>query len=412
MKLAKLLFLLFAAFAAVATSAQDKANWRPLLKAIEFSERNFVDTIRVKVEKGAVIVPVEIAGQERHLLFDTGAEHGFWFGSHEEWMKSANADSTKWRDINGKTNTASLVLVPEMRMGRLGISNYPVSVGGHLGDYICGRFDGIIGFDLVTKRLSVKLDTKDSLLIVTDRKGFFDEETKGQPSVNYWLAKPTYPMVYVELPFGSAYMSFDTGAIGHGVDLSNEVLAQWLKKKKKRKAIEDATLLSDTTLNVNIGLSGANADTLVERIVHLPTVQMGSLTIKDAYVSSANMSCLVGSALLKHASLIIDSAKKRYVFLPHDGTSDIILNDKAHHSMSLVPKDSTGVLQAVIRKGSEAYEKGVRTGDYLIEADDIPIDDVCTYVAIQQRKKPGEVIHFLFRSPNGKEKRVAITSTE
>jgi hypothetical protein len=207
-------------------------------------------------------------------------------------------------------------------------------------------------------------------------------------------------------------MSFDTGAIGHGIDLSNEVLAQWLKKKKKRETIEGAILLSDTTLNVNIGLSGAITDTLVERIVHLPTVQMGSLTIKDAYVSSANMSCRVGSAQLKHASLIIDSAKKRYVFLPHDGTSDIILNDKAHHSMSLVPKDITGILQAVIRKGSEAYEKGVRTGDYLIEADGIPIDDVCTYITIRQQKKPGEEIHFLFRSPDGTEKRVVIAQTE
>ena len=340
--------------AAVATTAQKKVSWKPFLKAVEFSQRDFVDTIRVKIESGAVIVPVEIAGKEQHLLFDTGAEHGFWFGNQEDWMRPIDADSTKWRDINGKTSTASLVLVPEMRMGRLGISNYPVSVGGHLSGYICGRFDGLIGFDLVTKGLSVKLDTKDSLLIVTDRKGFFDEEAKGLPFVKYWLTKPTYPMVYVELPFGSTYMSFDTGSIGHGVDLSNEVLAQWLKKKKKRETIEGATLLSDTTLNVNIGLSGANADTLVERIVHLPTVQMGSLTIKDAYVSSANRSCRVGSALLKHASLIIDSAKKRYVFLPHDGTSDISLNDKAHHSMSLVPKDSTGVLQAVIRKGSEA----------------------------------------------------------
>ena len=397
---------------AVAAGAQDKVSWKSFLKAVEFSQRDFVDTIRVKIESGAVIVPVEIAGRERHLLFDTGAEHGFWFGSQEEWMKPINADSTKWRDINGKTGTASLVQVPEMRMGRLGISNYPISVGGHLGDYICGRFDGFIGFDLVTKGLSVKLDTKDSLLIVTDRKGFFDEEAKGRPSVKYWLAKPTYPMVYVELPFGSTYMSFDTGAIGHGIDLSNEVLAQWLKKKKKRETIEGATLLSDTTLNVNIGLSGAITDTLVERIVHLPTVQMGSLTIKDAYVSSANMSCRVGSAQLKHASLIIDSAKKRYVFLPHDGTSDIILNDKAHHSMSLVPKDSTGVLQAVIHKGSEAYEKGVRTGDNLIEADGIPIDDVCTYITIRQQKKPGEEIHFLFRSPDGTEKRVVIAQTE
>ena len=61
---------------------------------------------------------------------------------------------------------------------------------------------------------------------------------------------------------------------------------------------------------------------------------------------------------------------------------------------------------------SEAYEKGVRTGDYLIEADGIPIDDVCTYMAIRQRKKPGEVIHFLFRSPGSTEKRVSIARTK
>jgi len=80
--------------------------------------------------------------------------------------------------------------------------------------------------------------------------------------------------------------------------------------------------------------------------------------------------------------------------------------------MRLVPTDSTGTLQAVVRKDSEAYRKGVRTGDMLIEADGIPIDDVCTYTAIRQRKKSGEEIHFLFRSPDGTEKRVAIARTE
>ena len=109
------------------------------LKAVEFSEHDFVDTIRVRIESGAVIVPVEIAGQERHLLFDTGAEHGFWFGSQEEWMKPTDVDSAKWRDINDKTGAASVFKIPEMRMGNLGLSNYPVSVGGHLGDYILTR---------------------------------------------------------------------------------------------------------------------------------------------------------------------------------------------------------------------------------------------------------------------------------
>lgn len=41
-----------------------------------FSKKDFVDTIKVRVFDGAVIVPVEIEGQPRHLLFDTGGQHG------------------------------------------------------------------------------------------------------------------------------------------------------------------------------------------------------------------------------------------------------------------------------------------------------------------------------------------------
>ena len=409
----KVIITMMLAFVAMATAAQKKVSWKPFLKAVEFSEKYFVDTIHVKVENGAVIVPVEIAGQERHLLFDTGAEHGFWVGNQENWMKPLSIDSVKASDINGKKEKIAISQIPEIKMGGLRISNYPVHVGGHLGNYICGLFDGLIGFDLVSKGLSIKLDTKDSLLILTDRKGFFDEETKGQPTVKYWLASESYPLVNVDFPFGSANMSFDTGAIGHGIELSQQALTYWLKKgKKKQSAIEAVTVLKDTTFNASFGIFGFDTDTLIENILHLPSVQMGSLTIKDAYASTANKVKHIGSALLKHASLIIDGPKKHYVFLPHDGTSSITLNDKDAHSQNFVPSDSTGMLRAVIRKGSAAYEKGIRTGDYLIEVEGIPIDDLCTFTAIRSRKKPGEETHFVFRSPDGTEKRVVIARTE
>ena len=98
------------AFILMATHAEGQVKWKPLLKAVEFSEHDFVDTIRVRIESGAVIVPVEIAGQERHLLFDTGAEHGFWFGSQEEWMKPTDVDSVKWLDTNDKGAKTMLLL--------------------------------------------------------------------------------------------------------------------------------------------------------------------------------------------------------------------------------------------------------------------------------------------------------------
>ena len=54
---------------------------------ISFSKKDFADTIKIKVLDGAVIVPVEIEGQTRNLLFDTGSPLGLWNGQKEDWMK-------------------------------------------------------------------------------------------------------------------------------------------------------------------------------------------------------------------------------------------------------------------------------------------------------------------------------------
>ena len=40
---------------------------------MSFSKSDFADTIKIKVMDGAVVIPVEIAGKTRNLLFDTGS---------------------------------------------------------------------------------------------------------------------------------------------------------------------------------------------------------------------------------------------------------------------------------------------------------------------------------------------------
>ena len=40
---------------------------------VSFSKSDFADTIKIKVMDGAVVIPVEIAGKTRNLLFDTGS---------------------------------------------------------------------------------------------------------------------------------------------------------------------------------------------------------------------------------------------------------------------------------------------------------------------------------------------------
>ena len=378
---------------------------------ISFSKKDFADTIKIKVLDGAVIVPVEIEGQTRNLLFDTGSPLGLWNGQKEDWMKKITTDSLTFGDINKRSRNQIIYQFPTIKMGNLQIENYPMIVEDAMSEFTCNRFDGIIGFNLVGKGLSFKLDTKDSLLIVTDRKKFFAEEEKGQPTAKYRMKRAYCPLVYVDSPFGWIEMVFDTGALNTWLALSQEDLDRWFQKNpKKRKLLDDLTLQTDTTINTSWGLYGLSTDTLVGRLLHFPTIEIGELPVNDLYVTTAYKTMRIGSALLKHASLIIDAPRKRFVFLPHNNQEIRVGNSEAG-SISFIPSesgDTLGVLKAVVRKGSTVYQKGIRTGDYLREVNGIPIKDLCTYMLME--RKDGEAL-LKFYSPDGIEKTVRLNRT-
>ena len=67
---------------ALSASAQDID-----LTDFTLSRHDFVDTVKVEIVNGAVIVPVEIEGETKRMLFDTGAEFGFWIAGDESWMQ-------------------------------------------------------------------------------------------------------------------------------------------------------------------------------------------------------------------------------------------------------------------------------------------------------------------------------------
>ena len=378
---------------------------------ISFSKKDFADTIKIKVIDGAVIVPVEIEGQTRNLLFDTGSPLGLWHGQKETWMKQVTADSLTFGDINKKSRNQIIYQFPTIKMGNLQIDNYPMIVEDAMSEFICNRFDGVIGFNLVGKGLSFKLDTKDSLLIVTDRKKFFAEEEKGQPTAKYKMKRAYCPLIYVETPVGWIETVFDTGAMNRWFDLPQADLDRWFQKNpKKRNLLDDLTIQTDTTINTGVGIYGMSTDTVVGRFLHFSTIKIDKLPVNDLYITTAHPTMLVGSAILKHVSLIIDAPRKQFVFVPHNGQEITVGNSEAG-SVSFIPSEvgnTLGVLKAVVRKGSTAYQKGIRTGDYLIEVNGIPIKDICTYMLMERKD---EEALFKFRSPDGIEKVVKLKRT-
>ena len=86
---------------------------------ISFSKKDFADTIKIKMIDGAVIVPVEIEGQTRKLLFDTGSPLGLWQGQKEAWMRQFTTDSLTLGDINKRSRNQIIYQFPTIKMGNL-----------------------------------------------------------------------------------------------------------------------------------------------------------------------------------------------------------------------------------------------------------------------------------------------------
>ena len=380
-------------------------------RSICFSKKNFVDTIKIKVTDGAVIVPVEIEGKTRRFVLDTGAPLGVWQRQKESWMRPITADSLIVGDANMNMGSQTLYQFPAMKMGNLLIENYPMLVEDAMGDFLCDMFDGVLGFNLVGAGLSFKLDTKDSLLIVTDKKNFFIEEEKGKPVTKYTMKEPYRPEVIVETPLGLIESVFDTGAFNIWYELPQEYLDQWLLQyPENRKMLDNLTEQMDTVIKASAGLYGLTTDTLMGRLLHFPTMKIGELPLNDFYCTTVHRTMRLGSAILKHASLIIDAPRKQFVFLPHN-KQDITVGNSQAGSIALIPAeagDTRGLLKAVIRKGSTAYQKGIRTGDYLKEVNGIAINDICTYMHIEWKDVETQC---KFCSPDGTEKVVWLIRT-
>lgn len=368
---------------------------------ISFSKKNFADTIKVNITDGAVIVPVEIEGMKKHLLFDTGSPLGLWIGEKENWMKQITTDSLYLGDINKKQRNQIIYQVPTIKLGDLSIESYPMIVDDAMSGFICNRFDGVIGFNLVGKGLSFKLDTKDSLLIITDIKDFFADENKGYPTAKYKMKQFYHPSVIVDTPLGSLETVFDTGALNTWYDLPQEYLERWFQKSPKiSKVLDNLTIQTDTTIRASVGIYGLDIDTLVGRFLHFPTIKIGKLPVNDLYVTTTHKTSRIGSAILKHMSLIIDASRQQFVFQPHD-KQNITVSNSEIGSISLIPTeadDTLGVLKAFVRKGSDVYRQGVRTGDYLIEINGTPISDLCSYLLMEHKH---EETSLKFRSKNG-----------
>ena len=358
------------------------------------SASNFADSIAIEWRGEQVYVPVGIGGQTYRFLLDTGSGQTVIYEDSPFLNQCREAGFMLAHDAIGATDTVHVMAMPPMTLGQLTLTDCRATLQRRAVEG--RRFDGIIGFDLVCHGLSMKIDVAQRLLVLSDRRDFFDDEPGFD--VKYRL---NFHVPYVSIvPFGkySEEVLFDTGsrkfyAINkRSFDSGEEWLAEPLGQQIEGRS----------TGRHAIGNYGA--EPLGEVVfLALDRLRMGDVTFTDVHTVTTQGGSHLGALVLEQGAVVFNPRRKRLHFEPYDGSSTLRVANK-QLEIAFVAERGMPVVGLVWEQG-EPYRLGFREGDLVVAIDDRPVRDVVQFN--NWGFEPGRSYRFTLRDRQGRQRTVS-----
>ena len=322
----------------------------------KYSLRHFVDTIPIEVDHGQIYVTVEMNGRQHRFNLDTGSSQGVVqqgapLGS---WRELGNVVS---RDAAGHLDTVRVIQLPPFRMGRLTVSDYVASV--FRGPYHRGDYDAILGFDLFNKGLCCKIDARRGIMVVTDRRDFFD----GEPGYGLrYKLKWFVPYVLVS-PFKRHVdeVLFDTGSRQLFTMNKQSFDTHAYKSKNVGSQVEGRATGSFT-----IGHIGAEArDEVV--FLKLDRLKWDEFAFTDVRAMTTQGASRIGAKILDYGTVTINGFRRKITFQPYDDNDSVAVNNRLPH-IAYVPRHGRPTVGLILEDCDE-YRAGLRQGDTIVSID-------------------------------------------
>ena len=327
----------------------------------EVSPTNFVDSIAIEWQGGQVYVPVCIEGKNYRFLLDTGSGQAVVY-QDRPISGCQSAGHIVAVDAIGRRDTVEMVTLPPLTLGTVTFSGCQATVQKRVVKR--SNIDGIIGFDIVAKGLNTKIDVKNRLLILSDRKNFFDQEEGFETRY-----KLNYHVPYVDLnPFGRFHEPtlFDTGS-RQFYSINRE---SFDKGTRGATTIMGVTVNEKTTGRHAIGNYGAEPDGEV-LFLTLDAMKWGDFMFSDVSVITTQGGSHLGAALLDYGAIVFNPKRRRVRFEPYSGSGFCSVNNVSM-DIAFISENNRPVA-GVVRMGSQPYELGFRSGDMIIAIDNKPV---------------------------------------
>ncbi len=384
-KLCAVLFVLSAMTAASAQTTRYSLNFT-------LSKKNFADTIQIDYVQGQVIVPVEAGGRQLHFLLDTGSGQAVVFPD-TPLADSPTVGTIRSHDATGHVRKVHVVALPPLTLGSLTLTGCRATLQQRV---VRGsRIDGILGFDLVNKGLCMKIDTRHKMLILTDRKGFFDREQG--IDTRYRL---DFHVPYVALsPYGKyrEYALFDTGsrrlyAMNH---------ESFERGRKRWRSEAEAQVEGRSTGRHALGHQGAERQGEVVFLC-LERLLMGDFTFSRVHTLTTQGGSHLGAMVLDYGAVVFNPHKHRMRFQPYGNQLKATV-DNRQTDIAFVPDGGKPTVGLVWERG-EPYKLGFREGDVIEAIDGKTVSSMAVFV--QWGFEKGRTYTFTVRDKQGQTKHI------
>ena len=291
------------------------------------SQHHFVDTIPLELDDDQLYVPIRIGEKTYRFNLDTGSSQGMlYYGTRVPVVKELGHVVSY--DANGVADTTLVVQLPEMQLGRLTIAGYVAAVKSR--KVYRNNFDGIIGFDLFNKGIAGKIDPKRKCLILTDIKGYFDNEPGH--TLKYKLVR-FVPYVLVS-PFmrHTDLALFDTGAR----QLYQMNREHFFDHRYKSKQV-NAQVEGEARGNFAIGTNSTEKQDIVY-FLNLDRLKWDDFSFARVRAITTQGDSRIGAQLFNYGSVVVNPWKKQLTFSPYNGADSVSVSNR-QFGVAFIDKD-------------------------------------------------------------------------
>ena len=333
-------------------------------------EHNFADTIKFTYKAGQIFVPISIGDKEYRFLFDTGAPMFMLNEVSSDFIKH-ELDSILVGDFTkSKKQEIKHGFMRDFALGKLHFSNYEYCIMNYGSANDCDGFWGVSS--LFEYGLSMKIDLKDGVIILTDIKDFFDNEQGLEIPYDSYNS-------YLNMRFSMSYgrggwVRFDTGVNSFMTLNKKDYYDKSIKGKHKEK-FKEQIVWSDFG---SIRRSVHGLENPAEHIfMKINEIGIGDVIFEGLPVEVTQGMTTIGSRILEYGSIIIDSHKNKMKYQPNIWGGRVSINDNNEDVMFVC--ESGNIYVAMLNPNSDIYKQGLRKGNYLIEYNQKPIKCIADF---------------------------------